>query len=335
MIHGHDNDPLSEAVDAVDAIVDLLATHGPTTCNVGLRATADVGRQGLDGSVDPMEAAVEMQRRLGVISRPLSDVVVQADDDAERVRLNTHFETLTARLDLALRRATQSTRRLGRIGPVLSRDTERTSSPGLNRFEILSARGDPRSPRPVAGSSDDQSLDEAVEFWVRFSCDSQRTVDVLRTRESECPVVRISGTRRSRRIVGIVDGLSARSVERASVLLRTSWTARRADGGEMFRVTERTVDALWRRCIRPIPRGFRSGVPDLFGAVVSAPLLLLAKAKPSCRMSVFTPDGETIGSITIASDLRDASEHVLVSVTNTEYVVDVVVIALATSSVMH
>ena len=99
-------DHLSHAVGAVEATVELLATHGPETCNVGLRAIADVGRQGLDGSVDPMIAAAEMQRRWRALARPISDVVVHSDDNAEQVRLNTELEMLIARLRHGLREAT-------------------------------------------------------------------------------------------------------------------------------------------------------------------------------------------------------------------------------------
>lgn len=89
---------LEDAVRAVDAIVELLSVHGPSTCNTGLRRIADIGRQGLDGTVDAGDAATEMQRMLRSMAGPFSDIVVHSDDDVERIRLNEMFNSLATRM---------------------------------------------------------------------------------------------------------------------------------------------------------------------------------------------------------------------------------------------
>ncbi|MGZ8178906.1 hypothetical protein ACXVUM_13335 [Williamsia sp. SKLECPSW1] len=328
---------LADAVDSLDAMVSLLAEHGPSTSNARLRSVADLGRECLEKPLDPAAAAIEMQRRLLSMGRSLTDIVVHGDDAAERRRLNTEFESLKSSLIGSLRQATERTRRLGRIRPVAGGAVQASRSVREpNLFEMTMISDDRAAPRPVVGSAGDSPVDEAVEFWVRVGCDPGRTVEILRTRESESAVVSISGDRRVRQVVGVVDGLAVRSLLRTSAALRTSWSAQAADGHELLRLEERTGDSLWRRLVRPVLRSFRNSIPDLFGAIVLSPLLLLGRVKPLCRLVVSTPDGERMGSIAVASGLQDAVDHIVVRVDSPEIDrLDVLIAAFAAASAMR
>ncbi|GAA2053354.1 hypothetical protein [Williamsia deligens] len=311
---------LADAVATVDHIVGLLRTHGPDSCGTALQTIADIGREGLTGAADPVDAAIEMRRRWGHLGRPFSDVVIHSDEHDERTRLNSELESLKIQFDRAV------------TSVIINRDIGEESRDHLTGettgYEVGTFTSTSGARRPVIRSTEA----EVVDFWVGFD-DAGRQVDLFGGRHAESCVLRISGDRRRRQVVDSAVDVAVHRVERISAAFRTRWSVTDATGTEIFRLVEGIGDALWRRLVRPFPRAFSGGAPDVFGAILLSPLLLLARVRPYCHMSVADSAGGIVGRITFASDVRSAREHLLV--TSEVSSIDVLVAALAAVSVMR
>lgn len=98
---------LEDAAESLQEIIELLDRHGPATSNTGLRSLAAMARAALAENEDVAEVALEIRRLMRSGSRAFTDIVVHSDDDDERIRLNTAFESMKARLHDGLRRASE------------------------------------------------------------------------------------------------------------------------------------------------------------------------------------------------------------------------------------
>lgn len=177
--------------------------------------------------------------------------------------------------------------------------------------------------------------DDAVQSWVSFpqdpTCDS---VEIFRSKDSPEPFASVSGKRSERRVVVAEDETVTVTAVKARSVLRTLWVVSGPDGKTRLELAERLVDGLWRRIVRPLPKSFRDGVPDLFGAIVLSPLLLILKAKPWARLIIKDGDGQAVGSVRFACDARKPRDHFFVEA-STDRSQQILVAAVAAVSAMR
>lgn len=175
---------------------------------------------------------------------------------------------------------------------------------------------DPRSPLARHAIVRLEDGDDAVESWVSFPEDPTRqSVEIFRSKESAEPFASVSGKRSARRVVGTAGEPLTVTAVRGRSVFRTVWAVSGPDGTTRLEMVERLADGLWRRVVRPLPKSFREGVPDLFGAILLSPLLLILKAKPFARLLVKDEAGQAVGSVRFACDARKPRDHFFVEAT--------------------
>lgn len=95
--------PLRNAAQAVDGMIEILSAFGPRGPLPGLREMKNIAAEALSAPEQPAaEAASEIRRIWRSMGRSFSDVVVNADNDEDRIRLNRTFDEHKSDLSKAL-----------------------------------------------------------------------------------------------------------------------------------------------------------------------------------------------------------------------------------------